>query len=95
MEDEDKDEDNLEHDDAISKSLRKSLFPHVSPYMIFSCTPGDSIRPLPGSCLPWQAVSGMSQAVSDCVQQAGFTITQVLWCRYSAHLYLFVPGTAQ
>jgi len=72
----DEDKDVVEYDDAITRSLRKSLFAHVPPYMIFSPTPGDSIKPIPGSCLPWQAVSGMSQAVSDCVQQAGFTITQ-------------------
>ena len=87
-------DDEDEYGEALKSSLRKSLFPNVPDYIIFSSTPGDSIQLVSGSSLPWQAVSGMSQAVSDCVQHAGFTITQVPWCRYSAHLYLVVPGTA-
>ena len=83
-------EDIDESSDDISRPVTKSLFPNVPPYLLFSDTKEDSSQPVPGLCLSWQATTGMPQAVVDCVRQAGFVITQVLYIKKSAHLYLLV-----
>ena len=68
-----------EKDDDRKSRIRKSLFPHVPPYIRFLPLEEDYSEPLCSSQpLVWKAPSSVGQVVSDCVQHAGFRVIEVL-----------------